>query len=243
MTGVQIHPTADVSSLAIIGDGTRIWHQAQIRERARIGRSCIIGKGVYIDFDVVIGDRVKIQNGVSIYHGATIEDGVFVGPHACLTNDKWPRAIAPDGELKSDADWEVGKILVQYGASIGAGAIIVTGVTIGRFAMIGAGAVVTRDVAAHALVVGNPARPLGFVCMCGHRLVETATPPTLPILPRTQDAVARTQDGVPEALSAVAEGALQAVSTEAGRTPKRGVVTGRGAPSFSCPSCGRQYTL
>jgi acetyltransferase-like isoleucine patch superfamily enzyme len=170
MTSVNIHPTADVSPLATIGEGTRIWHQAQVRERARIGRSCIIGKGVYIDFDVVIGDRVKIQNGVSIYHGATIEDGVFVGPHACLTNDKLPRAIAPDGELKGDADWEVGKILVQYGASIGAGAIIVPGVTVGRFAMVGAGAVVTRDVAAHALVVGNPARPVGFVCMCGHRL-------------------------------------------------------------------------
>ncbi len=173
---VHIHPTAEVSPLAVIGEGTRIWHQAQVRERARIGRSCIIGKGAYIDFDVTIGDRVKIQNRVSIYHGATIEDGVFIGPHACLTNDKLPRAITPEGDLKSDADWEVGKTLVQYGASIGAGAIILPGVTVGRFALVGAGAVVTRDVAAQALVVGNPARQVGFVCMCGQRLHETDAP-------------------------------------------------------------------
>lgn len=169
-TDVQIHPTAEVSPQAHIGAGTKIWHQAQIREGARIGQSCIIGKGVYIDFDVVIGDRVKIQNGASIYHGATIEDGVFIGPHACLTNDKFPRAITPEGQLKRDADWEVGKIHIQYGASIGAGAIILPGVTVGRFAMVGAGAVVTKDVAAHGLVIGNPARLVGFVCECGHRL-------------------------------------------------------------------------
>jgi len=169
---VQIHPTAEVSSLARIGEGTKIWHQAQVREGAQIGRFCIIGKGVYIDFDAVIGDQVKIQNGASIYHGVTIEDGVFIGPHACLTNDKLPRAITPEGQLKRDADWEVGKILIQYGASIGAGAVILPGVTVGRFAMVGAGAVVTKDVVAHGLVVGNPARLVGFVCMCGHRLAE-----------------------------------------------------------------------
>lgn len=168
---VQIHPTAEVSPQAHIGAGTKIWHQAQVREGARIGQSCIIGKGVYIDFDVVIGNRVKIQNGASIYHGATIEDGVFIGPHACLANDKFPRAITPEGQLKRDTDWEVGKILIQYGASIGAGAIILPGVTVGRFAMVGAGAVVTKDVIAHGLVIGNPARLVGFVCQCGHRLV------------------------------------------------------------------------
>ncbi|MBC7261424.1 MAG: N-acetyltransferase, partial [Chloroflexi bacterium] len=169
---VQIHPTAEVSPQAYIGAGTKIWHQAQVREGARIGQSCIIGKGVYIDFDVVIGNRVKIQNGASIYHGVTIEDGVFIGPHACLTNDKLPRAITPEGQLKRDTDWEVGKILIQYGASIGAGAIILPGVTVGRFAMVGAGAVVTKDVVAHGLVIGNPARLVGFVCQCGHRLVH-----------------------------------------------------------------------
>jgi len=166
----MIHPTAEVSPKAQIGEGTRIWHHAQVREGARIGRNCIIGKNVYIDFDVTIGDNVKIQNNASVYHGVKIEDGVFIGPHACLTNDKIPRAITPTGELKSSQDWEVGRILVKYGASIGAGAVILPNVTIGRFAMVGAGAVVTRDVPDHGLVVGNPARLVGYVCRCGRRL-------------------------------------------------------------------------
>jgi len=171
MAKSMIHPTAEVSPRAEVGEGTRIWHQAQVREGARIGRDCIISKGVYIDFDVVIGDRVKIQNRASIYHGAVLEDGVFIGPHACLTNDKIPRAITPSGELKTDADWEVGRIVVKYGASVGAGAVVLPNVTIGRFAMVGAGAVVTRDVPDHGLVVGNPARLKGFVCDCGRKLV------------------------------------------------------------------------
>ena len=171
-SNVQIHPTAEVSSQASIGAGTKVWHQVQIRERARIGEQCIIGKGVYIDFDVVIGSQVKIQNGASIYHGATIEDGVFVGPHACFTNDRLPRAITPDGQLKGDSDWEVGRTLVQRGASIGAGAILLPGVTVGKFALVGAGAVVTHDVPAHGLVVGNPARLIGYVCACGNKLAH-----------------------------------------------------------------------
>ena len=154
------HPTAEASPRATIGQDTRIWHQAQVREGVRIGDQCIIGKGVYIDFNVVIGDRVKIQNYASVYHGATIEDGVFIGPYVCLTNDKRPRAITPNGELKTDDDWEVGATRVRYGASIGAGAIILPGVTIGRGAQVGAGAVVTRDVPDRAVVVGNPARLL-----------------------------------------------------------------------------------
>jgi len=169
-----IHPTAEVSSAAKIGEGTRIWHQAQVRERATIGRNCIVGKGVYVDFDVVIGDNVKIQNGAQIYHGATLEDGVFVGPLACLTNDRFPRAITPDGRLKAADDWEVGPIVVRYGASIGAGAIVLPGVTIGRFAMVAAGAVVTASVPDHGLVMGTPARLAGYVCACGRRLVEVA---------------------------------------------------------------------
>jgi acetyltransferase-like isoleucine patch superfamily enzyme len=164
------HSSAEMSSNATIGEHTRIWHQAQVREGARIGSECIIGKGVYIDFDVVIGDRVKIQNYASVYHGATIEDGVFIGPYACLTNDKRPRAITSMGILKDDSDWEVGQTRVRYGASIGAGAIILPGVTIGRFAMIGAGALVTRDVPSFGLVVGAPAILEGYVCQCGHRL-------------------------------------------------------------------------
>lgn len=168
----MIHPTAEVSPRAQVGEGTRIWHHAQVREGARIGRNCIIGKNVYIDFDVTIGDNVKIQNNASIYHGATVEDGVFIGPHVCLTNDKFPRAINPDGTLKGGADWEVGRIVLRYGSSIGAGAVLVTGVTIGRWAVVGAGAVVTHDVPDHGLVVGNPARLVGYVCTCGRRLVS-----------------------------------------------------------------------
>lgn len=167
----MIHPTAEVSPRAEVGEGTRIWHQAQVREGARIGRDCIIGKGAYIDSGVVIGDRVKIQNGASIYRGATLEDGVFIGPHVCLINDKTPRAITPSGKLKADADWEVGRIVVKYGASVGAGAVVLPDVTIGRFAMVGAGAVVARDVPAHGLVMGSPAGLKGFVCRCGCKLV------------------------------------------------------------------------
>lgn len=166
-----VHPTADVSPRASLGAGTRIWNRAQVREGAVIGANCIIGKDAYIDFGVCIGDNVKVQNSALIYHGATLEDGVFVGPQACLTNDLYPRAINPDGTLKGASDWEVGETVVRYGASIGAGAIIVTGVEIGRFAMVGAGAVVTRDVPAHGLVLGVPARLVGYVCACGERLV------------------------------------------------------------------------
>ena len=106
-TNVRIHPTAEVSSSAVIGPGTSVWNHAQVREGARIGSECIIGKNVYVDVDVVIGDRCKVQNNVSLYHGVTVEDGVFIGPHVCFTNDREPRAINRDGSSKTDADWEV----------------------------------------------------------------------------------------------------------------------------------------
>jgi len=167
-----IHPTAEVSPQADIGPGTRIWHQVQVRERTHVGAHCIVGKGAYIDFGVVVGDNVKIQNGVYVYHGVTVQDGVFLGPGVILTNDKLPRAINPDGTLKADADWEVSPILIQRGASIGAGAVVLPGVTVGEFAMVGAGAVVTRDVPPHAMVYGNPARLHGYVCRCGRPLSE-----------------------------------------------------------------------
>jgi len=173
----RIHETADVSPHAQIGEGTAIWHQAQVREGVSIGDECIIGKGVYIDFDVRIGSCVKIQNYACVYHGTTIEDGVFVGPHVCITNDKYPRAITPDGTLKGPTDWEVGHVLVRYGASLGAGAVVLPGVVIGRFAMVGAGSVVTNDVPDHALVVGNPATVRGFICRCGKRLTTVAEQP------------------------------------------------------------------
>jgi UDP-2-acetamido-3-amino-2,3-dideoxy-glucuronate N-acetyltransferase len=166
----MIHPTAEVSPRASIGQNTRIWHQAQVREGAVIGENCIIGKGVYIDFDVKIGNNVKIQNGALLYHGVTIEDGVFVGPLACMTNDRYPRAITPRGDLKGERDWVVGPILVREGASIGACAVVLPDVTIGRFAVVAAGAVVTRSVPDYFLVVGVPARGTGYVCPCGRLL-------------------------------------------------------------------------
>jgi acetyltransferase-like isoleucine patch superfamily enzyme len=172
------HPTADVADTATIGQGTKIWHEAQVRPRVTIGENCILGKGVYIDEDVIIGSNVKMQNRASIYKDCTIEDGVFIGPHVCFTNDVFPRAINPDGTLKSADDWTAGRTLVRYGASIGAGSIILPSRTIGRFALVGAGSVVTRDVPDHGLVVGNPARLVGFACVCGSRLTmdgETGT--------------------------------------------------------------------
>ena len=172
MDDYYVHPTAELSPKATIGNGTRIWHQAQVREGARIGADCILGKGVYVDFAVVIGNMVKIQNYASIFHGSMIEDGVFIGPYVCLTNDKRPRAITPDGSLKRDEDWEQGFIRIRYGASIGAGAIILPDVTIGRFAMVGAGALVAHDVPSHGLVVGTPASLIGYVCECGQRLIQ-----------------------------------------------------------------------
>ena len=167
---VRVHPSADVSAEATIGAGTSIWNQAQVRERARIGVGCVIGKNVYVDVGVVVGDRVKIQNNASLYHGVTVEDGVFIGPHVCFTNDRRPRAVNPDGSAKTDADWEVGPIRVGAGAAVGAGSVVVPGVSIGRWALVGAGSVVTDDVADYALVVGNPARRIGSACPCGEPL-------------------------------------------------------------------------
>jgi acetyltransferase-like isoleucine patch superfamily enzyme len=172
---VIVHPTADVAEKVRIGQGTQIWHECQIREGAQIGDGCILGKGVYVDAGVRIGDRVKVQNGVSLFHGVTLEDGVFCGPHAVFTNDLHPRAVNPDGTAQGAADWEVTPTLVRAGASIGANATIVCGVTIGRWAAVGAGSVVTHDVPDHGLVYGNPARLHGYVCACGRRL-EGAAP-------------------------------------------------------------------
>ena len=181
---VKIHPTADVSKDATIGDGTSVWNFSQIREGAVIGSECILSKGTYVDFGVRIGNRVKIQNNVSVYHGVTIADGVFVGPHACFTNDKYPRAVNPDGTLKGSSDWEVSRTTVEQGASIGANATILPGLTIGSFAMIGGGAVVSKDVPAHALVFGNPARIHGYVCKCGFLISKGAERPAILTCPK-----------------------------------------------------------
>ena len=167
---IRIHDSADVSPRAILGEGTQIWHQAQIREEVTLGCECIVGKGAYIDHGVQVGNRVKIQNYACLYHGARLEDGVFVGPHACITNDTYPRAVTPEGDLKGVADWQVGPVLIKEGASLGAMSVVLPGVTVGRFAMVGSCSVVTSNVPDHGLVMGNPARLKGFVCCCGWRL-------------------------------------------------------------------------
>src|SRR5690242_15851238 len=166
---IKIHPVAEVSPEAEIGDGTIIWRNVQIREQTHLGRNCIVGQSAYIDFAVAIGNNVKIQNNASLYHGLELEDGVFVGPHVIFTNDRVPRAINPDGSLKSADDWTVGRTRVCSGAESGAGSVIDTGVTIGRWALVGSGAIVTKDGPDHALVVGNPTRILGYVSAKGTR--------------------------------------------------------------------------
>ena len=171
----RIHPTAEVSATATVGERTQIWNEAQVRDGARIGSESILGKGVYIDVDVTVGNRVKLENRVSVFKGARIADGVFIGPHTCLLNDKRPRAINPDGTLKGVDDWIVSGVTVSEGAAIGGGCTVLPGIAVGRFALVGAGAVVTKDVPAYGLVVGNPARLVGHVCECGGRLDERGT--------------------------------------------------------------------
>ena len=155
---------------AQIGEGSSIWHHAQVREGVKIGMNCIIGKGVYVDAGVPIGDNVKIQNYVSVYHGVALEDGVFVGPHVCFTNDMRPRAVNPDGSLKAADDWVLSETRIKKGAALGANSTIRCGISVGAWAMVGAGSVVTKNVPEHGLVWGNPAILRGFICACGGRL-------------------------------------------------------------------------
>ncbi|HEX9044544.1 MAG TPA: DapH/DapD/GlmU-related protein [Candidatus Limnocylindrales bacterium] len=168
----RVHPSADLEADVSIGAGSSVWHRAQVRTGASIGAQCVIGRDAFIDEGVRIGDRVKIQNLALVYHGVTVEDGVFIGPNAILTNDRYPRAITATGELARGDDWIVSPILLRRGCSIGAGAVVVAGVTVGAFATVGAGSVVTRDVSDFALVVGSPARRIGWVCACGARLTD-----------------------------------------------------------------------
>lgn len=156
---VFIHPSAEVHPNADIGDGTYIWNGGQVRERSKIGEKCNFGKDVYVDVDVAIGDRVRVQNGVSIYKGVHLADDVFVGPNVCFTNDMYPRAF--------NGDWQIVETWIEEGASLGAASIIVCGVTVGCYALVGVAAVVTRDVPPHGLVMGNPARLKDYVCKCG----------------------------------------------------------------------------
>jgi len=180
----RIHPTADVEDGVTIGPRSSVWHRAQLRTGARVGADCVIGRDAFIDEGVRLGDRVKVQNLALVYHGVTVEDGVFIGPNAILTNDRFPRAITASGALARAEDWTLSPIILRHGCSIGAGAVVVAGCDVGRFATVGAGAVVTRSVPDHALVVGNPARRLGWVCACGARLVDANGHPAPPEVER-----------------------------------------------------------
>jgi acetyltransferase-like isoleucine patch superfamily enzyme len=168
----RVHASADLESDVSIGPRASVWNRAVLRHGASIGADCIIGRDAFIDEGVHLGDKVKVQNGALVYHGVTVGNGVFIGPGAILTNDRFPRAITATGELARGDDWIVSPIELRDGCSIGAGAVVVAGTTVGRFATVGAGAIVTRDVPDFALVAGNPARRLGWVCACGSRLTD-----------------------------------------------------------------------
>jgi acetyltransferase-like isoleucine patch superfamily enzyme len=170
--GVRVVASADVAESAVIGAGSSIWHLAQVREDAVLGRDCIVGRGAYIGTGVRLGDNCKVQNYALVYEPAVLEDGVFIGPAVVLTNDTFPRAVNPDGSLKSAHDWQPVGVTIRRGASIGARAVCVAPVTVGVWATVAAGAVVTRDVPDHALVAGVPARRIGWVGRAGVPLVE-----------------------------------------------------------------------
>jgi acetyltransferase-like isoleucine patch superfamily enzyme len=167
-----IEPTADVDPRATIGTGTRVWHLAQIREGARVGSDCVIGRGAYIGPGVRVGDRSKIQNFALVYEPAVLSDGVFVGPAVVMTNDRHPRAINADDTSKGPTDWEPVGVTVLHGAALGARCVCVAPVTIGRWAMVAAGATVVADVPDYALVAGTPARRIGWVGQAGVPLVQ-----------------------------------------------------------------------
>lgn len=172
VTAPSVDPSADVSPAATLGEGTRVWHLAQVREGARLGRNVIVGRGAYIGSGVTVGDKCKIQNYALVYEPATLGPGVFVGPAAVLTNDQYPRAVNPDGSGKAASDWVPVGVTVSTGASIGARAVCVAPVTIGRWALVAAGSVVTRDVPDYAIVAGVPARRVGWVGPAGRPLTD-----------------------------------------------------------------------
>lgn len=164
---IRVSDTADVSPTARLGDGTSVWHLAQVREDAVLGRDCIVGRGAYVGPGVRMGERCKLQNYALVYEPAILEDGVFVGPAAVFTNDRYPRAITADGRLKDGDDWQAVGVTAHQGASVGARAVCVAPVVIGAWSLVAAGAVVITDVPDHALVAGTPARRIGWVGRAG----------------------------------------------------------------------------
>lgn len=163
----RIVDSAEVDPTATIGDGSSIWHLVQVRNEAKIGENCIIGRGAYIGTGVQIGDNCKIQNYALVYEPAELGNGVFIGPAAVLTNDQFPRAVNPDGSIKSASDWDAVGVTIGDGASIGARAVCIAPVTIGAWALVAAGAVVTKDVPDYALVAGVPAKRIRWVGRAG----------------------------------------------------------------------------
>lgn len=182
---VRIAATADVAEGATIGEGSSIWELVQVREGATLGENCIVGRGAYIGAGVQVGSNVKIQNYALVYEPARLEEGAFIGPAAVLTNDHFPRSVNPDGSLKSGHDWAPVGVTVREGASIGARTVCVAPVTIGRWAMVAAGATVIRDVPDYALVVGVPAQRIGWVGRFGTPLQQTTNDPDLWMCPNT----------------------------------------------------------
>ncbi|MFF3123559.1 acyltransferase [Streptomyces sp. NPDC057908] len=181
----RVQPTAQVDETAEIGAGSSVWELAQIREQARLGEGCVVGRGAYVGTGVRIGDNVKIQNYALVYEPAELADGVFIGPSVVLTNDHNPRSVDPDGKQKRGSDWEAVGVKIAEGASLGARSVAVAPVRIGRWAMVAAGAVVTKDVPDFALVVGVPARQIGWVGHAGVKLVESPGEPVLWECPQT----------------------------------------------------------
>ncbi len=170
LDGPVVQPSADIDDDVSLGARTRVWHLAQVRAGARIGADCNIGRGAYIGPGVVLGDACKVQNHALVYEPAVVGDGVFIGPAVVFTNDEFPRAANPDGSLKGADDWHAVGVTVERGASIGARSVCIAPLTIGAWALVAAGAVVTRDVPAHALVAGVPARRIGWVGRTGRPL-------------------------------------------------------------------------